>query len=48
MFYRVWLTTALGASGSVDVSVDRWNEKDLAHDLAVEADNLDLAFHLKG
>jgi len=46
--YRVWLVTDRGATGQVDVPLDRWNEDDLPVLLAEEAAQLDLAFTVSG
>lgn len=43
---RVWLTTDLGASGTVDVPAEKWTKKDLPDILAEKAAELDLAFTL--
>jgi len=42
--YRVWLVTQNGSTGTVDVSVDKWNSKDLTAILEAKAAELDLAF----
>jgi len=42
--YRVWLCTDRGATGQVDVPLDKWNEKDLPEVLKRTAALLDLAF----
>lgn len=42
--YRVWLVTDMGSSGTVDVSLDKWNKEDLAKILEAKAADLDLAF----
>lgn len=44
--YRVWLTTARGSSGTVDVSKADWNPDALAKILLEKANELDLAFML--
>lgn len=44
--YIVWLTTDLGASGSVSVPAKVWGSDDLGAFLQAEADQLDKAFHL--
>jgi len=44
--YRVWLTTAKGASGELDVSLDKWNKDDLPALLEAKATSLDLAFNI--
>ena len=46
--YRVWIVTDRGATGQVDVPLDKWNSKDLKDILDEQADNLDLAFSLTG
>ncbi len=45
-FYRVWITTARGATGSVDVPVAQWNKDTLSEILTAKAAELDLAFSL--
>ena len=47
-FYRVWLTTANGASGSVDILEKDWTAEQIPDILQVKADSLDLAFTLTG
>ena len=42
--YRVWLVTANGSTGTVDVPVDKWNSEDLTEILKEKAADLDLAF----
>ncbi len=44
--YRVWITTARGATGTVDVNKADWNIDGLAKILAEKANELDLAFML--
>lgn len=44
--YIVWLKTALGASGRIEVPAPVWEGDDLEHYLRVEASNLDKAFVL--
>lgn len=43
---RVWLVTENGATGSIDVPVDKWNTDDLPGILEAKAAELDLAFSL--
>lgn len=45
---RVWLKTARGATGSVDVPLDKWNKVDLKIILDEKAADLDLPFDLLG
>jgi len=45
-FYRVWITTEHGASGSVDVPTDQWDAETLPGILEAKAAALDLAFSL--
>ena len=47
-FYRVWLRTEHGASGSVDVGETQWNAETLPGILEEKAAALDLAFSLTG
>lgn len=44
--YRVWLVTSRGATGTLDVSADKWNADDLPQILEDKAHELDLAFDL--
>lgn len=44
--YVVWLTTNLGAAGTVTVPAPVWEGEDLAAHLQGEADKLDKAFYL--
>lgn len=44
--YVVWLTTDLGASGTVSVPATVWGSDDLGAFLQAEADALDKAFHI--
>jgi len=44
--YRVWIQTARGASGTVDVSAEEWKVDSLKEILSAKADQLDLAFTL--
>jgi len=44
--YRVWIATERGASGSVDVSPDKWNKEALTGILEAFAEKLDLAFEV--
>lgn len=44
VMYRVWLVTDKGATGTVDVSQDKWNDTDLRVILDEKAALLDLAF----
>jgi len=46
--FRVWLVTANGATGSLDVPADKWNANDLPAILERKAADLDLAFSLTG
>jgi len=46
--YRVWLVTDKGATGTVDVSPDKWNEDELPGVLEAKAAELDLAFKVTG
>lgn len=46
--YRVWLQTDLGATGSVDVPLEKWNKQDLPKILEEKAEELDLAFSVGG
>lgn len=45
---RVWLITDRGATGYVDVPLDKWNKDDLPEILAAKAADLDLAFSVTG
>jgi len=45
---RVWLVTARGSSGYVDVPLDQWNKETLPGLLQAKADELDLAFLIAG
>jgi len=47
-FYRVWLITDEGATGSVDISEKEWTSEAVPGILAEKADKLDLAFSLTG
>lgn len=47
-FYRVHITTDLGASGSIDVHKSNWNKAELTKILSEFAEELDLAFTLGG
>lgn len=47
-FYRVWIQTDRGVTGSVDVLPSEWNEATLPGVLQAKADELDLAFRLAG
>ncbi len=47
-FYRVWIRTPHGASGSVDVPIDQWNAETLPGILEQKAAELELAFNLTG
>jgi len=44
--YVVWLKTALGAKGRIEVPVSVWEGDGLREHLQAEADNLDKAFVL--
>jgi len=44
--YRVWIVTPRGASGSVDVTPDKWNKEALGEVLGDFAGVLDLAFEV--
>jgi len=44
--YRVWLVTARGATGTLDVPTDKWNKEDLPSLLEAKVADLDLAFDL--
>jgi hypothetical protein len=44
--YRVWLQTARGSRGRVDVPEDKWNREQVAEILSAEAEKLDLALDL--
>lgn len=44
--YVVWLETSKGATGSVDVPVDVWEDGDLKAYLVAEGEKLDKAFTL--
>lgn len=44
--YRVWLVTARGATGTLDVTTDKWNKEALPALLEAKASELDLAFDL--
>jgi len=46
--YRVFVVTDRGATGQVDVPLDKWNAKDLKQILDEFAETLDLAFTLTG
>ncbi len=46
--YRVWIQTELGATGSIDVPSDKWNNTDLPGILEEKATELDLAFVIGG
>jgi len=46
--YRVWLMTSRGATGSVEVSADKWNTDDLKPLLEEAAAKLDLAYSVSG
>jgi len=46
--YRAWLVTEKGATGTVDVPQDKWNEDDLPGILEAKAAQLDLAFTVTG
>lgn len=45
-FYRVWIITEFGATGSVDVAPADWNKERLAEILEAKADELDLAYQV--
>jgi len=45
-FYRVWITTVNGVTGSVDVPVADWDAEKLPGILQAKAADLDLAFSL--
>lgn len=47
-YYRVWIRTEHGASGSVDVPPDQWNAETLPGILEEKSAALDLAFSLTG
>jgi len=47
-YYRVWIRTEHGASGSVDVGATQWNAETLPGILEEKAAALDLAFSLTG
>ena len=44
--YMVWVETANGATGSIEVPASKWNKADLEAILQAERDRLDLAFNL--
>lgn len=44
--FRAWIVTGNGATGSIDVPVDKWNANDLPAILEKKAVELDLAFTL--
>jgi len=46
--YRVWIQTANGATGTVDVAAGDWKADRLTVLLSSKADELDLAFSLGG
>ena len=46
--YRVSVVTDRGATGQVDVPLDRWNAKDLKPILEAFVETLDLAFTVTG
>jgi len=45
-FYRVWITTENGATGSIDVPLSDWNAEALPGILEDKAAELDLAYRL--
>lgn len=45
---RVWIVTSLGATGYVDVPLDKWTKESLPGILQEKADSLDLAFSIAG
>lgn len=45
---RVYLVTDQGASGYVDVPLDKWNKDDLPGILQEKTDSLNLAFAIAG
>jgi len=45
-YYRVWIETLNGATGSIDISVGDWTEDKVPAILEEKAAELDLAFDL--
>lgn len=43
-YYRVWITTSNGASGSIDISAGDWTKDKVPAILEEKAEELDLAF----
>ena len=46
--YRVWIQTARGATGTVDVAADDWTSEKLPTILEAKAETLDLAYSVAG